>query len=521
MLRVVRICAIAAVVIGIINRAAVAEVKLVSPFTDNMVLQRGMPIPVWGQASPGEKVVVRLGWDQRSGTAGMDGRWMVQLPLYHAGGPYTLTARGDANTVVCRNVLVGDVWLCGGQSNMEMAVAGADNGESEAAAARYPAIRLMTVGKATSLEPLAAMAGQWQECSPQTARGFSAVGFFFGRELHRTLKVPIGLISDNWSGTPVESWISSPALQAEPSAQALLAGWGAKAQKYAGELRAYQDTVTEMNWQNKVAAIYQDSLLTMPKAPQNPMLGTWAPAALYNGMIAPLAPYGLRGAIWYQGESNAGRAYQYRELFPALIRDWRRAWGQGDFPFLWVQLANFTARLDHPAESDWAELREAQQMTLRLPATGTALAIDIGSATDIHPRNKQEVGRRLALSALAVSYHRHLQYRGPGFTDMRRSNHQITLWFNETAKRLKTSDGGPVKGFAVAGQDHKFAWAKAVIVGKNQVVVTSDQVPQPVAVRYGWANNPDVNLVNSAGLPASPFRTDDWPGITSGVNFIP
>jgi sialate O-acetylesterase len=492
-----------------------ADVKLPALFSDNMVLQRDRVVPVWGTAGAGEQVTVTLGEAQATTTANQEGQWRVQLPAQPAGGPFELTVAGK-NTLTLHNVLIGEVWIASGQSNMEWPVSLSLHPEQEIAAANYPQIRLFGVKHTVASQPRQDTEGTWVECTPQTVAGFSAVAYFFGRDLHQALGVPVGLIKTAWGGTPAESWISRPTLEAHPDLKGLVERWDAvrlqALEDYVGAVDQYFQQVAR--W---VQNAQSSGLLTpMPAAPGLPgiLQNPWRASGLYNGMIAPLIPYALRGAIWYQGESNANRAYQYRTLFPALIQDWRRAWGQGDFPFLFVQLANFTAPPAEPGESDWAELREAQSMALALPNTGMAVAIDLGEADNIHPPNKQEVGRRLALAARAIAYGQPVVYSGPLYQSMAVEGHSIRLWFRHLGGGLVAQGGGPLRGFAIAGADRKFVWAEARIEGET-VVVHSDQVPQPVAVRYAWANNPEgCNLFNQAGLPASPFRTDDWPGVT-------
>ncbi|GIV19155.1 MAG: 9-O-acetylesterase [Armatimonadota bacterium] len=493
--------------------SAFADVRLARIFSDHAVLQRGKPVPVWGTAEPGEKVTVEFRGQKVSTTANDNGEWRVTLKPMPAGGPFQMTVRGH-NTIVLQDVLVGEVWVCSGQSNMEWPVALSNNAEQEIAQANHPQIRLFMVPKAVADRPLKDLSGgAWQPCTPETVRNFSAVGYFFARELQKTLKVPVGMIQTAWGGTPAESWTSKPTLMANSSLRYLLENWRRAEMDYPQAQENYRKQLAE--WE-KVAAQARAEGKPEPKKPdppQDPRTNPWKPSGLFNAMIAPIVPYAIQGAIWYQGESNAGRAYEYRTLFPAMIQDWREAWAQGDFPFLFVQLANFMAAKPEPGESAWAELREAQLMTLSLPKTGMAVAIDIGDANDIHPRNKQDVGKRLALNALAIAYGKKVVYSGPVYERMKREGNAIRLYFKHVDGGLMTPNGEPLKGFAIAGADRKFVWAEARIEG-NTVVVQSPQVPEPVAVRYAWADNPVCNLYNRAGLPASPFRTDDWPGVT-------
>jgi sialate O-acetylesterase len=498
--------------------AARADVKLPKVIGDNMVVQRDIKIPIWGTADPGERVEVSLEDRHADATADAHGHWKAVLGALPAGGPYELTIAGK-NKITLKNVLVGEVWVCSGQSNMEMSVNRAMNAEQDIAAANYPKIRLFTVPKKVAETPLDDIAAgpnqtvQWVECSPQTVPGFSAVGYFFGRDLYKALDVPIGLIHTSWGGTPAESWTSKETLEADPELRPIAARWEKTLRDYPEAKEKYEKQLA--TWKEEAAKAKAEGK-PEPRRPVEP-LGPQHPhraAGLYNAMITPLVPYAVRGAIWYQGESNAGRAYQYRKLLPAMIRDWRKAWQNEEFPFLIVQLANFMQRAPEPGDSDWAELREAQLQTLSVPHTGLGVTIDIGEANDIHPKNKQDVGHRLALIAEATTYGKDVEYSGPSYASMHAEGSAIRLRFTHAGGGLVAKRGDKLEGFAIAGKDRKFHWAEAKIDG-DSVVVRSDQVADPVAVRYAWANNPATNLYNKAGLPASPFRTDDWEGITA------
>jgi sialate O-acetylesterase len=493
-----------------------AEVKLPALISDNMVLQQGRKVALWGTAESGEEVTVTFGGQKVAGTADAEGRWKVELGPLKAGGPSEMTVAGK-NTLTLHNVVVGEVWICSGQSNMEMAVGnsphawgGVLNAEKEIAAGNYPMIRHFTVKKVVAGQPQKDVTGQWVVASPQTVGEFSAVAYFFGRELHKGLGVPVGLIDSSWGGTPAEAWTSAPALEAEPELKTLPRDWEQKVAGYPKLLEQFRKDLDQWEQSAQRAEAEGKPALPPPEMPADPRGNSWRAAGLYNGMIAPLIPYTIAGAIWYQGESNAGRAYQYRKLFPSMIRDWRRAWGQGDFPFLFVQLASFIQ--EWSPKTCWAELREAQTMTLSLPNTGMAVTVDIGEPYDIHPKNKQEVGRRLALAAEANAYGRKVAYSGPLYDSMTIEGDSVRLRFKHVDGGLATK-GGPLKGFEAAGEDRKFFAAEAMVAG-DTVVVRSSTVLRPVAVRYAWADNPECNLFNKAGLPASPFRTDDWPGVT-------
>jgi sialate O-acetylesterase len=486
------------------------DVKLPALFGDHMVLQQNAPLPVWGTADPGEEVTVSLGRNSARATADDKGRWSVKLPACQLGEPAELIVAGK-NHITIRDVLVGEVWVCSGQSNMEWSVRASANAQQEIAAAKYPKIRLFTVQKRVAAEPVSDVVGHWSVCGPESVAGFSAVGYFFGRTLHQKLDVPIGLINSSWGGTPAESWTTHQTLESNPELAPIAARWKQLLVDYPKAKAAHEARLAEYR---KVVGSAKAAGKPAPRPP-GPPLGPDHPhraSGLYNGMIAPLVPFAIPGAIWYPGESNAGRAYQYRTLFPAMIQDWRRAWGQGEFPFLFVQLANFRARSNQPEESDWAELREAQSKTLALPNTAQAVIIDIGEANDIHPKNKQDVGYRLAVGALKVAYRQDVVHSGPVYASMAVEGEEARLKFKHAGGLV--AKGGPLKGFAIAGADRKFVWADARIDG-DTVVVCSDFVKQPVAVRYAWGNNPECNLYNKEGLPASPFRTDDWPGVTA------
>jgi len=627
--------------------------KLARIFSEHMVLQQGRVFPVWGWADAGTAVTVRLAGQTAQVVAGTDGAWRVTLPALPAGGPHTLSVHGGSETLTVHDVLVGEVWICSGQSNMEWSVAVARDAEAETAASGDDALRMFTVPQRTALTPQATVDGTWAVASPATTGAFSAVGYFFARTLRQTLGVPVGMLHTSWGGTPAEAWTSLEALQAEPELAELVAtfnafaddpdplaritaateAWNAQqnmaipaiadfASTWASPAlddtawplmslpSSWQEAGVEHNgvlwfrlavdvpasWAGKeltlgigavdkseftyfngvqvgslthehnpqswctprrytipgnlvhagrnliavraFSHIYNAGLtgpankmvLELPGEASISLAGAWryqvehdlgnyrTPSAevgclqnlsstLYNAMLAPLVPYGVRGAIWYQGESNVGRAAQYRVLFPAMIRDWRARFGQGDISFLFVQLANFLARNEEPVDSEWAELRETQTQTLALLNTGMAVIIDIGDADDIHPTNKQDVGYRLAQWALAQYYDQQVVASGPLFTNTVREGSAMRISF-AYAQGLHAK-GGPLTGFAVAGADRKFMWADAHIDG-DTVLVSCAHVPVPVAVRYAWADNPVCNLYNAAGLPASPFRSDNW-----------
>jgi len=490
-----------------------ADVKLPAIIGSNMVLQADMKDPIWGWADAGEKVTVTIGDQKVEATAGAAGKWQVRLTAMKAGaGPLEMTVAGK-NTLKLTNILVGEVWICSGQSNMGFTVKGGNNAEQEIAAAKYPKIRLFTVAHVTSDTPQDDVKGQWEECSPENVGGFTAVGYFFGCDLFKALGVPVGLVNTSWGGTPAEAWTSREALEADAALKPLFDRQKQSLGDYPKALEAWEKTKDKRLADWKAAAdkakAEGNAPPRKPQAPDEPNKSPRRPTALYNAMIAPLIPMGIRGAIWYQGEANSGRAMEYRKLFPAMIQDWRKRWGEGDFPFLFVQLANYMARAPEPADSNWALLREAQTMTLALPKTGMAVIIDIGDAGNIHPKNKQDVGKRLALAALATAYGKDVVYSGPMYESMKVEGDKVRLKFKHLGGGLVAKGGDKLTGFAIAGEDKKFVWADARIDG-DTVVVSAKDVAKPVAVRYAWADNPECNFYNKADLPASPFRTDDW-----------
>jgi sialate O-acetylesterase len=421
------------------------------------------------------------------------------------------------NTIEIKNVLVGEVWLCSGQSNMQMTMAktesckygGVMNSEQEIAAANYPNIRLFTVEQKTTEQPQSDCKGQWQQCSPQTVTEFSATAYFFGRQLHNELNVPIGLINTSWGATPIEAWMSREVLKSGADFEPIFKRYADAAAKYPQAKKEYDQKIKE--WEEAVAKtkIENKALPEKPLPPVGPGHKS-SPAGLYNAMVSPLIPYAIKGVIWYQGEANRSRAYQYRKLFTVMIKSWRDKWGQGDFPFYYVQIAPYKYLKE--AATVAAELREAQLMTLSIPNTGMVVTTDIGDANDIHPKNKQEAGRRLALWALAKTYGKNKAYCGPIYKSMKLDDNKIILQFDYAENGL-VFKGSTLKGFTIAAADKKFVSAEAEIAG-NTISVSSKEIANPVAVRYGWENNPVCNLYNKEGLPASPFRTDRWSGVT-------
>jgi sialate O-acetylesterase len=422
-----------------------------------------------------------------------------------------LTVQGK-NRITFVDVCVGEVWICSGQSNMQWPVSRAANPEQEVRRSDDPQLRLFTVPRRGSGDPIDDLRGDWAPAGRDTVPSFSAVGFFFGKEIRTTLRVPVGLIHTSWGGTPAEAWTRLATLEDHESLAPIVERWKKALLDWPAKQQAYAQRIEIWKTRAKAAQAAGQKPPRRPRPPPGPGHPHRA-AGLFNGMIAPLIPFAFRGAIWYQGESNAARAEQYRTLFPVMIRDWRAAWGLGDFPFLFVQLANFRATKPEPSESDWAELREAQAMGLGEPNTGMAVAIDIGEAGDIHPKNKQEVGRRLALVARAVAYReRGVVYSGPRLLGCRFDGARVVADFDQD---LSTIDAEAPRGFAIAGEDRDFHWAAGRIEGRR-ITLSCPDVPKPVALRHAWAHNPECNLVNAQRLPAAPFRTDRWPGVTAG-----
>jgi len=610
-------------------------------FNDHMVFPRDIEAPVWGWCEPGKEVTVAMGNKSAKAVAGADGRWQVKIGPFGAGGPHELKITGPKEQNI-KDVLVGDVWICSGQSNMEWSVSSSNNPQDEIAKANHPKIRLFYVPKRISTEPQSLVSADWKVCSPESVPGFSAVGYFFGRLLHEQTGIPIGLINSNWGGTVAEAWTSAGALKTmddfkgavedfermakngQDDFEQIIAEWwkkndpgsvgglgfadpnvdvngwktmnlpglweGQGLPDFDGIVWFRRDFELPENWTDKDVKLHlgpiddrdttwvngskvgemndwnNDRVYKVPKkllkAGRNTiairvldtgggggfhgrpeqlklerdsgdpvaLTGEWRWNAtkplgevaqppsrldnnpngitvLSNGMISCLEPFAIKGAIWYQGESNAGRAAQYRRLLPTMIKDWRQRFGVGDFPFYIVQLANFMDTTTDPVQSGWAELREAQLWTaMNVPNCGIAVITDIGDAKDIHPRNKQDVGKRLALEALAKTYGKQIVHQGPLYKEMKVEGNAVRLVFDHVGGGLEQR-GDKLAGFAIAGADGKFVHGEARIDGAN-VIVTGGAIDQPTAVRYGWANNPPATLFNKDGLPASPFRTD-------------
>ncbi len=514
-----------------------ADVTLAPLFTDHAVLQRDKPVPVWGRADAGEAVTVKFSEQTRKTTAGADGRWIVFLDALPASAQgVELTVIGK-NTLTIHDLVVGEVWLCSGQSNMEFTIEArpgtwqarsrVTDAASEIAAANFPLIRHVRIEQRVAEAPAETVTtGGWQAASPQTAGGFTAVGYFFARNIFRKLGVPVGIVHSSWGGTPVESWMSPAALGSNAAFATIDGRWRTGLAEFPARKAAFEAalaawTKAESTARTDAAAVaakarprgdaaklYAAWLAKnpRPRAPRGPG-DPWTPAGLFNGMINPLLPYALRGVLWYQGESNAERAGEYHALFAAMITAWRAHFGQGDFPFYWVNLANYGVPGD-ATKMAYALLREAQTQTLALPNTGQALAIDLGEADDIHPANKQDVGRRLALLAQHRVYGLTVDDEGPTFASATREGAALRVRFTHAGGGLIAHDK-PVQSLEIAGADRRFFPAHGKIE-RDTLVVAAPEVREPVAVRYAWRNAPEANLYNGAGLPAVPFRSEAW-----------
>ena len=480
-----------------------AAVKLPALLSDGMVVQREAPVHVWGWADAAEEVSVEFRGQQASSTADAAGHWEVYLKPLAAGGPFEMTVRGS-NTITLRDILVGEVWVASGQSNMVWPLERSNDAEKEIADAKFPEIHYFKVKLTVADERRDDVEGEWLAVSPETAGAFSGVGYFFTRHLHEKLGVPFGIVQSAWGGTPAESWTTAETLASDLSLRRFNREWAQVLADYPKAKKAYDKALKRWEPAAAKAKAAGVDAPRRPGAPRGPG-HHHTPSGLFNAMIAPLTPYAMRGAIWYQGENNASRGHgeAYRHLFKSMIIDWRREWGQGAFPFLFVQLANYGRVGD---DSTWPEVREAQTMALDLVNTAMAVTTDIGNPENIHPRNKQDVGLRLALGARAVAYGEDgLTASGPLFRQATREGGALRLWFDHPGGGL-VAKGGELRGFEVAGADGAYVEATARIVGLN-LVVSSSQVDAPVKARYAWAAAPDGNLFNKAGLPASAFRT--------------
>lgn len=490
-----------------------AQIKLPAIFGDHMVLQQKQDNPVWGWASPGEMIKVSINGQSHSTKANQKGEWRIMLRPVQVGGPYKLRIEGDDSRFYFDDVLVGEVWICSGQSNMEWPISRTNSSELATLTSNYKNIRLITVPRVGTQEPQDDFNGEWSISSPESIEDFSAIGYFFGRSLHHALDVPIGLIDNSWGGSAAEAWVNKDKMLEDGNFTELMSWWQEQEEDYDFDALLAEWKQEAAEWD----ATDEDSRVEdRPRRPRNLMTGNHRPGNIYNGVLYPTIGYGIKGVIWYQGESNAGRAYEYRHLFPMMIQHWRDEWEQGDFPFYYVQLADFQAELTEPEESTWAELREAQTMTMdKLKNVGQAVAIDVGEGRDIHPRNKQTVADRLARWALAKDYNKDIIFSGPTYKSMKIEGNKITISFDNVGSGLYSFDTRDPQGFIITGEDQKFVNADAKIISKNEIEIWSEAIINPVAIRYAWAQNPICNMYNREGLPMTPFRTDEWPGITS------
>ncbi len=503
--------------------AARADLQVSNLFSDGMVLQRGIPDPIWGTGEPGEKVTVKLGDNQATADTGPDGKWMVKLPAAPLNAtPQDLTISGK-NTITIKNVVIGDVWVCSGQSNMEWSLGGCD-APADIASADLPLIRRIKFDHRASALPGHEVPQRWQVCTPATAPGFTAVGLYFARTVQKESGVPIGLIDDNWGGTRIEPWVPPVGFEGEPPLAGITTDIKNREQNYRAELAKNMAAMERWTIETKKALETNNPVLPAPPPVPNFPYNEAMPTALYNGMIHPLLPYAIKGALWYQGESNGGEGEEYYHKMRALVGGWRKVWGEGDFPFYFVQLANFERPHDSPPGGEgWSRLRAAQLKAVQnIPNTGMAVIIDIGEEKDIHPKNKADVGDRLARWSLRNDYGKSdMVPSGPLYKSMKVEDNKIRLTFDwvggglmvgkkEGRKPTEEVKDGKLARFAIAGEDKNWVWADAVIDG-NTVVVSSPNVAKPVAVRYAYSMNPvGANFYNKEGLPASPFRTDEW-----------
>lgn len=477
--------------------SALADITLAPLFRDGAVLQRDQPLVVWGRAAAAEKVEVKFRGQAVSVITGADGRWRVTLKAEKASSvPSELVATG-ANTVVVKDVLVGDVWLCSGQSNMAMLVRNSNDADREMAAAKFPQIRQFKVPTAVAARRAEDVAGTWVSCTPASAGNFSAAAYYFARDLHRRLGVPIGIVNSSWGGTQIEGWISEETMKELPFAQDISDRWTKRLADYPAEVAKFE----------KAQATGKGNKKGKARPPEGPN-SRWMPGGIYNAMIAPLVPYSFRGVLWYQGEANAARHQEYGALFNAMIKQWRADFCQA-LPFYFVQLANFESGQGNRGDV-WAFQREAQARALTLPNTGMVVTIDIGDPKDIHPKNKQEAGRRLALQVRRQVFGERIDAEGPVFAGAKPEGGAMRVTFARAATiKLEPAKGDGRVAFEVAGADRVFVPAEAKLDGRT-LLVSAESVPAPVAVRYAWRNSPDARLFGTSGLPAAPFRSDKW-----------
>lgn len=488
-----------------------AELRFPAIIGDQMILQRDQPNRIWGWDDPGTVVTVSIAGGTQTVTASASGDWEVMIdPLPATGEPLIMKIEGT-NSEEIKDILAGEVWLCSGQSNMSWTIKNSFDGDLAVAEAGNPHIRLITVPRVGTQELQDDFSGAWAAASGETVSEFSAVALYFGQMVQRVLDVPVGLIHCSWGGSSAEAWVRRDLLEDDPRFASELNHWRKLEAEY--DFEAEQESYRERLrlWEENSAAARESGaeVPARPRPPFNALASQIRPGNLYAGMLYPIIGYGIRGTIWYQGESNVARADNYRDLFTLLIEHWREEWGQGPFSFYWVQLANYLARNPAPGESAWAELREAQTETLETVVNGgQAVIIDLGEGQDIHPRNKRDVGYRLARLALAKDYGIEIAHRSPEVKSARRRGDRVILKFEHVGAGLRTFDVGEVIGFSVAGSDGVFSWATGKVISPDTVEIWSEAVPDPAKVRYAWADNPACNLYSAEGLPVTPFRRE-------------
>lgn len=496
-----------ALVIAMAPALGVAKITLAPPFTDHAVLQHGTPVPVWGRATPGSGVTVAIAGQSHKATVDDRGRWEVELDaMAPSSRGTTLRVTGVGETIQATDVLIGDVWLCSGQSNMAWTVSRSANPQAETAASDVSAVRHMKIPLVSEPEPAESLSAEWVVAAPDTSGDFSAVAFFFARMMHEETGIPVGVINASWGGSVIEAWLSAEGIAKNPYRDVIQSRFEERLREYPRLKEAYEVNIKA--WQTARDEARENGEAFTQRQPRRPegYGSRQHPGALFNGMIHPLLPIAVRGVLWYQGENNANRHQEYPELFAGLIKQWRETFRDPELPFYFVQLANLNRETD-PERTQWAYMREAQATALSLPNTGMAVAIDIGESDDIHPKNKQDAARRLGLLALSGVHGHDVEASGPVVESIEPGDGvmKVTLQ-SKSPLVLKYGNGS---GFQVAGADRKFYPAKATIEN-FQIVVASEEVPDPVALRYAWHNDPEVSLFNEAGLPAAPFRTDDW-----------
>jgi sialate O-acetylesterase len=490
---------------------SMANVQLPSVISSKMVLQREMAVPIWGLADPGEEVTVTLNGQTVKSTAGSDGKWLVKLSPMKEGGPFSMTIAGK-NSIELENVLIGEVWLCSGETNMAYLMKNDAESATEIPPSENPRIRIFVTPKTSAEAPQLKVEGNWELSRPWSIADSSAVAYYFAKKLQAELGLPVGLLQSNYGGTSADSWIDQSILERDPDFKPILERWTQDVASYPAKLEEFKSRMEVYEKESEEAKSKGVKPTKAPQEPRGKIGSKDSPSGCYNAMLHPHIPYAIRGVIWYHGESNAKYGYQYRKLLPALIQSWRQVWGQGEFPFLIVQLPNMI-RKSPPQPPDWAELREAQLLTFKnVPNTGLITTIDVGDPKEFQPKSKRPFGERLALAAMGVAYGKSEEWMGPVYKSMKVENGKIRLSFEHIGRGLVSSEGA-LKGFTIAGEGKIFFPAEAVIEGET-IVVSNFQTDNPMAVRYGWGDNPPCSLFNKDGFPASPFRTDDWPEST-------